>query len=172
MSHSSRTAHPHFFAVGPTHSARICVRSASTARRRRPIARITEFEMELLAQHLKGGELADEVGVWRAAGEQFQHVADVAQLDERQAQAARFLELAPEPDEDRELQQALLGRSLLVRKAQRKHIQTARLALRKRAVLALVAAEEGREPGSPQLVELAVGRGRSGRETPGAERPC
>jgi hypothetical protein len=110
------------------------VRTVRTCRAgRRNGARVYQPQAELVSEHLKRGELTDEVGVDRVVLEQLQDAADVSQLDERVAGSAGAAQLSPQADEDRQLVETPLV-STFFRKLDPKILEAARFALGKFAV--------------------------------------
>src|ERR1700722_10695429 len=105
------------------------------------IQRIREFHLEVIAQHLKSGELANKVGVDKTTVEQVQNIADVSKLREGITEAVRLLQFSPQPDKYSKFDQGnLLSRSLRELKPQL--VQAARFTIGEYAILLIVAIAE------------------------------
>ena len=128
------------------HPEREDVRTVRAGRAgRRNGARVGQPQGELVPQHLKRGELTDEVGIDRVVVEQLQDAADVGELHEGVAGSAGAAQLSPEANEDRQLVEALFG-SPRVRKVDPQILEAARFALGKLAVPFVCAVAERDEP--------------------------
>ena len=105
-SRSWSTAQSHFWRRGPTHNARRCRRSAPVAPGAGGSRWSTSFSAKVSRSIWNAASWRMKSGLMVPSGEELQHVADVRELLERVTLPAGAAQLAPEADEDDQLESA------------------------------------------------------------------